>query len=544
VVAGEIGTLGAGYVLSARLISVADGAELVALRETADDESGIIPAVDRLSAGLRERIGESFRSIRRSEPLERVSTGSLEALRLYSRGQSAEDTGDYDRAIQLLEEAVALDTSFAMAYRKLSVVLSNSGQPESRVDEAATRAFARRERLPPVERHLAEAWYYDEVENDRLKTAAAYRSLLEIDPEHETALNNLAVALVGMRRWAEAEELYKRALMASDSTVWQAFFGLAPAQFAQGDTAAALATIDAFATKLPNHPELHFVRAGAAAGMLDYPATFAHLDSMRAAGRGGVTAERDWALWTARSHAALGRLAQAEQISRRREMVERERGDSDEALLQVIERASWAAQFRGQRDGAVAMLDSALARYPLTEMPVADRPYHELIRAYARSGSADRARRLYEEWQRDVPANLRATASQYLTRGYLALSEGQPAAAADEFGSYYDEVSCTACALYPLGQAYDLLGDADSALAVLSRGLDLPDPSRYNTDPLWRATTLIRVGELHEAMGENELAVQRYSDLAELWRDADPELQLIVQDMRARIARLVGEPRG
>ncbi len=544
VVAGEIGTLGTGYVLSARLISAADSSELVALRETADGEAGIIPALDRLSARLRERIGESFRSIRRSEPLERVSTGSLEALRFYSRGVDAEDAGEYDRAIQLLREAVALDSAFAMAYRKLSVVLSNAGAPESRVDEAATRAFAVRERLPPVERHLAEAWYYDEVEHDRQKTVAAYQSVLEIDPEHETALNNLAVALLGMRRWAEAEELYKRALIVSDSTVWQAFFGLAPVQFVQGDTAVALATVDAFATKLPDHPEAHFLRAGAAAAMLDYPATFVHLDAMRVAGRGGVTAERNWALYTARSHAALGRLAQAEQISRRREMVERERGDSDEALLQVIERASWTAQSRGQRDDAVAMLDSALARYPLTEMPVADRPYHEFIRAYARSGSADRARRLYQEWQGEVPANLRATASQYLTRGYVALSEGQPAAAVDEFRSYYDEVSCTACALYPLGQAYDLLGDADSALAVLSRSLDLPDPSRYDTDPLWRAATLIRVGELHEAMGENELAAQRYSELVELWRDADPELQPIVQDMRARIARLVGEPRG
>jgi hypothetical protein len=123
------------------------------------------------------------------------------------------------------------------------------------------------------------------------------------------------------------------------------------------------------------------------------------------------------------------------------------------------------------------------------------------------------------------------------------LSEGEPETAVEEFRRYYDEVSCIACALYPLGQAYDALGNVDSAVAVLSRGLDLPDPSRALTDWLWRAITLVRVGELHEGKGESELAVQRYNELVELWRDADPELQVFVEDVRQRIARLIGEPR-
>jgi hypothetical protein len=62
-------------------------------------------------------------------------------------------------------------------------------------------------------------------------------------------------------------------------------------------------------------------------------------------------------------------------------------------------------------------------------------------------------------------------------------------------------------------------------------------------DPLWRAVTLIRVAELHEARDEHELAAQRYNELVELWRDADPELLPIVHDIRSRIARLVDEPR-
>src|SRR5690606_17726223 len=49
VIAGEIGPLGAGYVLTARILAAADGSELVSIRETARDETEVIPALDRLS---------------------------------------------------------------------------------------------------------------------------------------------------------------------------------------------------------------------------------------------------------------------------------------------------------------------------------------------------------------------------------------------------------------------------------------------------------------------------------------------------------------
>src|SRR5207302_386499 len=86
VVHGQIDPLGRGYVVSAELLSAADGSALVALRETAQDDGAIIAAVDRLSHKLRERIGESLKTIRASDPLEEVTTRSLEALRKYSQG--------------------------------------------------------------------------------------------------------------------------------------------------------------------------------------------------------------------------------------------------------------------------------------------------------------------------------------------------------------------------------------------------------------------------------------------------------------------------
>src|SRR2546430_2160498 len=98
VVRGQIDPLGRGYVVSAELVSAADGAALVSLRETAQDDGAIIAAVDRLSGKLRERIGESLKTIRASDPLEQVTTRSLEALRKYSQGVRASDAAEMERS--------------------------------------------------------------------------------------------------------------------------------------------------------------------------------------------------------------------------------------------------------------------------------------------------------------------------------------------------------------------------------------------------------------------------------------------------------------
>src|SRR5207302_730110 len=85
VAAGDIGTAGTSFVLSARLVSTETGDVLVAFRETAADSTLILRAIDRLSKRLRERIGESLKTIRANQPLDRVTTPSLAALKKYSQ---------------------------------------------------------------------------------------------------------------------------------------------------------------------------------------------------------------------------------------------------------------------------------------------------------------------------------------------------------------------------------------------------------------------------------------------------------------------------
>jgi TolB-like protein len=137
---GEVVRVGQGYVVSARLVSALDGNELALFREQADGEEALLPALGRLTRSIRERTGESLRAIRASTELERVTTPSLAALRKYVEGaRVADEEGDADRGLALLEEAVELDTAFAMAWRKIAVLLGNEQrEPARRIAAAAT----------------------------------------------------------------------------------------------------------------------------------------------------------------------------------------------------------------------------------------------------------------------------------------------------------------------------------------------------------------------------------------------------------------------
>ena len=55
------------------------------------------------------------------------------------------------------------------------------------------------------------------------------------------------------------------------------------------------------------------------------------------------------------------------------------------------------------------------------------------------------------------------------------------------------------------------------------------------------APALKRSGELYEARGDRAKAADRYRRFVDLWKNADPELQPGVREVRARLARLSTE---
>jgi tetratricopeptide (TPR) repeat protein len=89
--------------------------------------------------------------------------------------------------------------------------------------------------------------------------------------------------------------------------------------------------------------------------------------------------------------------------------------------------------------------------------------------------------------------------------------------------------------------ALDRSGNPDSALALYERALALPSISALGYEDYWYPFVLRRLGELHESLGNSNEAIHYYNEFIDLWRDADPELQLQVEGARIALARLVDE---
>jgi tetratricopeptide (TPR) repeat protein len=100
---------------------------------------------------------------------------------------------------------------------------------------------------------------------------------------------------------------------------------------------------------------------------------------------------------------------------------------------------------------------------------------------------------------------------------------------------------CTNCGLFEIAAAFVKLGQADSARYYYEQLLSHKGPYAVYNDATQQAATYQRLGELYEQAGDRKKAIDYYLKLADLWKNADPELQPVVKDAHARIARLSGE---
>ena len=79
---------------------------------------------------------------------------------------------------------------------------------------------------------------------------------------------------------------------------------------------------------------------------------------------------------------------------------------------------------------------------------------------------------------------------------------------------------------------------SDSAVVYYERYITTPELDRLDLDMIMLAGSLKRLGELYEARHETQKAVSSYSRFVELWKNADPELQPKVADVRRRLQLL------
>ena len=541
IVVGQIDPVGKSFVVSAKVVSSKDGAVLTAVRETAASDADLIPALDKLSRALRERIGESLVSIRADQPLEHVTTGSLEALKKYTQAVRLFDTGQEEAALPLLQEATAADTGFAMAWRKLAVVLGNAGASYAQQIDATSRAYRHRDRLPEIERQATIAYYFSNVDIDPPRSAAAYRAMLAIDPDNTIALNNLSIILFDMRQYAEAESLAMRCM--ENGVYSNCPFHAVRAQIAQGKMASADSSIARWQQHLPNDPNLGWARFGMAGYHGDYAAAERLAHELQTAHASSLLWRQNVEIGLSSVASTQGKLRLAAEHSRAAQAVAEARGTTADYLTLAAAAAIIEMRDLNRPADAAAMLNAALAKHPLASIDALDRPYTSLARAYAIAGRVDQAQRMMDEYKREIPAGLQHYDAYWSTAaGAIAGAQGHSEEAIGFYRKARTEFGGPNLGLFDIALEFQKLGQADSARYYFEQSLDRGGPLRVVfADPYELAATYQRLGELYEAKGDRKKAMEYYLKLADLWKNADPELQPVVKDAHARVARLSAE---
>jgi tetratricopeptide (TPR) repeat protein len=206
---------------------------------------GMFDMVDHLTAQLLS--GLSGGPAARVRRIAAVTTESLPALKAFLEGEEQFRRGQFNPSVESFQRAVAEDTTFALAYYRLSLVAEWNLQDElSRA--AAEQTLRYRDRLSERDRRMLEAFLIRR-RGDNVRAAEAYRSILgsypdemeawldlaevqfhayplygrsfteareslekvlEFDPDHSTALIHLARILAYEGRTAELEDVADR----------------------------------------------------------------------------------------------------------------------------------------------------------------------------------------------------------------------------------------------------------------------------------------------------------------------------------------------
>ncbi len=539
VVDGEVLALGGSYVIAAKLLSAQSGDVLATFRVTANEAKDIIPAIDKLSRDVRTKIGESLKSVNAAPPLEQVTTPSLAALKKYVQGvQVFREGGDFARGVALLEEAITLDTAFAMAYRKLATELRNHGGFDTREIEVVEKAYAHRDRLSDPERYLTEGTYWSAGPNpDPRKGLAAYEALIELQPTNTTALNNAANEYNNLLQFAKAEAYARRAVDVNPfgQPYWA---NLITAQVGLGKLDEAGKSIEVFAKNIPTSPLPETWRALLAAARDQFDSAQSTV-RRQFESRTDRRTRRGAAFQLASFAMAQGKLAEAQRWQHEARHIGAEEGIRSDSLSGVADDVIRRAWFGTDSAKAAAALDAALAGASLDGLPAIERPYLSLAIAYAVAGRADRARVMlagFDESRRTIKRDRDASGRHYAA-GMIAMAERHYADAIREYRSV-DAEGCAVCLLPEIARAYDLNGNSDSTLAILDRYLTNRPNSTPDADALYLAGSHKRLGELYEAKGDRQKAAGHYAKFVELWKNADPELQPKVAEVKKRLARL------
>jgi eukaryotic-like serine/threonine-protein kinase len=539
VLEGSIASLGSQYVLGLRAKNCATGDVLHDEQTRATNKEDVLNVLSQIATNFRTRAGESLATVEQhSRPLPEATTESLEALKAYSLGLKANDSGGPPAALPFVTRATQIDPNFAMAHSNRGLLYAAIGESVLSI-ESATRAYQLRDRASDQEKFFIDWTYHRAVTGDMEKahqTCELWAQTYPRDMAPHSFLGGSASRVFG-RFEAGAEEARKAMDLNPDHSF--PYFNLAENQICLGRLAEARRTLQRASERKIDIPELLYARYQIAILESDR----AELERVAALAQ-QRSGRENWILdWICDQDghvlAYSGHLEEARKKSRQAMELARQARRLDGAA----QHEAGAAVRESLFGYAAEARRTALATLSLSKGR--DAEYGAGL-ALALIGESTRSPAVADDLQARFPEDTLVRFSYLpVLRALLALNHREPskaielleAAAPYELGDIGDSSVGFSGSLYPIyvrGLAYLAARKGAEAAAEFQKILD--HPGIVVADPIG-ALAHLQLGRASALAGDTTKAKSAYQDFLVLWKDADEDIP-IFKEAKAEYARL------
>jgi DNA-binding winged helix-turn-helix (wHTH) protein/tetratricopeptide (TPR) repeat protein len=536
VLAGSISSLGRHYVIGLEAISAATGETLAREQVEAESRERVLGRLGEGTRRLRASLGESLASLEsHAAPIEQATTPSLEAFKAYDLGRQRHFGGQYFEAIPLYRRAVELDPDFAIAYAALGITY-NVAQEYDLAAQSSRRAFALRDRVSERERFYISLRYYMDVLGDGDRAIETLELWKETYPRDFVPHTNLAARYSAIGRHEQAlEEAREGVRLNPDARV--AYAALAQSSICLNQYKDARSVIEQASSRKLMPPYGRYMLYALALLDGDAAAMRQQVDSVT-----GTPAEAGMFALQSEAAAYEGRTRAARDLTARAIDLALQRGSKESASQFSAGNALWQAAYGDcgrAKETVVRTLAMARGRPALSWSAV----------ALGLCGQTAGAQRLADEMTRRFPHDSFIRESWLpMTEAAIAIHDRRPAYAIDRLQAARRGETGDQAALWPAylrGLAYLDQGAAAEAEAEFQKILDhkgVLAPAVFHPVAM-TLYPLAHVGRARAAAREGRVedGQQAWEALFGLWKDADPDVPVLVTGRRE--ARAMALPR-
>jgi serine/threonine protein kinase/tetratricopeptide (TPR) repeat protein len=518
---GSISNLGTQYVVGLKAVNCHNGDQLASEQATAAGKEQILKSLGDAASKMRQKLGESLSTVQKYDaPPDSVTTASLEALQAYSLGmQNMLVKGDYVAAVPLFQRATQLDPNFAMAYARMGTNYFNLGD-QTRAQEAIHKAYALRERGSDREKFYIDSHYQDFVAGNLDAARVTYETWARTYPRDDVPPANLSVAYQNLGDLEKSLYWARESFKLSPDAI--GYSNLAFSYLILDRLDEAKSVIQEAETQDKKSPFLYLALANLAflqrdpasqARALQHMTEYPGYEDQPLGFQGGVAAY-------------YGKFASSRDFARRA---------TDLALhADVKDRAAWNQVVGAAREQLVGNSPLAIrqARAALAITKQRDIAGTAAI-VFALAGETAEATRLRDDLTKRYPEDS-LTQQQLLPliQASLFLHENKPAQAVDalasatryEFGVFQPGFHIVP----PYIRGMALLQEKQGAAAAIEFK-KIIDRNGVVSDSIVGPLARLGLARSYVLSGDTAKARTAYQDFFALWKDADPDIPILVQ---------------